>query len=145
MDKQFIPCVILDGDILRSGLNKDLGFKNDDRSENIRRAAETAKIINDSGIHVIVAMISPFKSDRRNAESVVGNERFIEVHVSTPLEICESRDPKNLYRLVRSGAIQNFTGISSPYEVPDAPDLIFDTSVVSLDIVSDSLFALMQG
>ncbi len=144
MDNEKLTCIILDGDILRSGLNKDLGFLNEDRSENIRRTAEVAKIINDAGINVIAAMISPFKSDRSNAAKLIGHEHFREVHVSTPLEVCEARDPKKLYRLVREGVIENFTGISSPYEVPDEPDLTLDTSILSLDAASERLFSLMQ-
>lgn len=144
MDEGKLPCIILDGDMLRSGLNKDLGFLNEDRSENIRRTAEVAKIINDAGINVIAAMISPFKSDRSNAAKLIGHERFREVHVSTPLEVCEARDPKKLYRLVRAGEIKNFTGISSAYEVPEDPDLTLDTSTLSLDTASERLFSLFQ-
>lgn len=126
-----VKAFILDGDNVRHGLNNDLGFSPEDRCENIRRVSEVAKLMNDAGIVVITAFISPYRVDRGNARRIIG-DRFIEVFVDTPLEVCEQRDPKGLYRKVRAGAIQNFTGIDAPYEAPENPELRLDT--VELDI-----------
>jgi bifunctional enzyme CysN/CysC len=114
---------ILDGDNVRHGLNKDLGFTDEDRVENIRRVAEVARLMADSGLIVLVSFISPFANERRLAREVAGDIRFTEVFVNTPLEVCEARDPKGLYAKARRGEIRNFTGISSPYEAPEKPDL----------------------
>lgn len=122
---------ILDGDSLRLGLNKDLGFTDSDRIENIRRTAEVAKILVDSGLVAIVALVSPFRSDREDAKEIIGQENFIEVFVSTPLEICEKRDPKGLYKKARSGSIPNFTGIQSRYEPPISPDIEINSALMS--------------
>jgi len=119
---------LLDGDNLRLGINKDLGFTDADRVENIRRAAEVAKVLVDAGLIVLTALISPFRAERQMAREIIGAERFLEVYVATPLEVCERRDPKGLYRKARAGQIPNFTGINSPYEPPLAPDLVVDTS-----------------
>ncbi len=118
---------ILDGDNLRLGLNRDLTFSRADRTENIRRAAEVARLLNDAGIIVLVPVISPYGRDRENARLVIGEERFYEVHVSTPLEVCETRDEKGLYRKARAGELEEFTGISAPYEPPESPFLRLDT------------------
>jgi adenylyl-sulfate kinase len=114
---------VLDGDNLRHGLNSDLGFSAADRQENIRRAGEVAALLVDAGIIVITAFISPFSADRSRARTAVGKERFIEVFVDAPVDVCERRDPKGLYRKARQGEIADFTGISSPYEPPEAPAL----------------------
>jgi adenylyl-sulfate kinase len=127
---------ILDGDNLRLGLNKDLGFSDEDRKENIRRAAEVAKLMMDAGLIVITAFISPFRSERKMARNLVGSENFIEVFVDTPLEICEQRDPKGLYKKARSGLIRNMTGVSSPYECPENPELIFTQNSKLEDILN---------
>jgi len=119
---------ILDGDNIRLGLNKDLGFSETDRKENIRRISEVAKLMVDSGILVITAFISPFAADRESAKQIIGNENFIEVFIDTPLEVCEQRDPKGLYKKARIGEIKQFTGISSPYEFPVNPDLTITTN-----------------
>jgi bifunctional enzyme CysN/CysC len=119
---------VLDGDNLRFGLNRDLSFSPLDRSENVRRIAEVARLLNDAGAIVIVPVISPFQADREGARCTIGAQRFIEVHVATPLEVCEQRDVKGLYRRARAGEIEEFTGISSPYEAPEAPFLRLDTS-----------------
>lgn len=111
-----IPTYIIDGDVLRSGLCKDLGFSLSDRKENIRRAAEVAKILNTNHIVVLCALISPLREDRAIAASIVGEKNFIEIYLSTPLAVCEERDVKGLYKKARAGIIENFTGISSPYE-----------------------------
>ena len=120
--------MLLDGDNIRLGINKDLGFNDYDRTENIRRLAEIAKLMNDAGLIVITAFISPFAADREMAREIIGGEAFLEVHVSTPLEECERRDVKGLYRKARAGEIPNFTGVGSPYELPADPDVSIDTS-----------------
>lgn len=114
---------ILDGDNIRQGLNKDLGFTDADRVENIRRIAEVAKLMLDAGLIVITAFISPFRREREMARELIGSENFVEIHVSTPLDVCEQRDVKGLYKKARQGLIPNFTGINSPYEEPENPDL----------------------
>jgi adenylyl-sulfate kinase len=115
---------VLDGDTLRTGLNRDLGFSREDRAENVRRTAEAARLLCDAGLVAIVALISPFRAERDSARAIVGPDRFVEVHVDTPLEVCETRDVKGLYARARTGEIPEFTGISSPYEPPAAPDLV---------------------
>lgn len=124
--------MLLDGDNIRMGLNKNLGFEPEDRIENIRRIAEVARLMNDAGLIVLTAFISPFASDRQNAREIIGKENFIEIYVSTSLEECERRDVKGLYRKAREGKIPNFTGISSAYEVPERPEIVIDTSRQSL-------------
>ena len=121
---QGVPHAVLDGDSLRLGLNKDLGFTEADRVENIRRAAEVAKLMADSGLVVLVSLISPYRADRERAAEIVGMARFYEVYVSTPIELCEQRDPKGLYQKARQGLIPNFTGIGSPYEEPENPQYV---------------------
>lgn len=134
--------MLLDGDNVRLGLNKDLGFKENDRIENIRRVAEVAKLMNDAGLIVLSSFISPYRSDRRVARNIIGKS-FVEVYVSTPLEECEKRDVKGLYKKARAGKISNFTGISSPYEVPENPEIAIDTSKHSveecIDLIMQSL------
>ena len=124
--------MLLDGDNIRMGLNKDLGFTEVDRVENIRRIAEVAKLMNDAGLIVLTAFISPYKKDRENAKEIIGHD-FFEVYVSTPIEECEKRDVKGLYKKARKGGIPNFTGISSPYEIPESPDLSINTKEMSVD------------
>ena len=124
---------LLDGDNVRHGLNKDLGFSEQDRIENIRRIGEVAKLFVDSGLIVLTAFISPFKSDRQIARSLVKYDEFIEVFIDTPLEVCEQRDPKGLYKKARDGAIKNFTGISSPYEAPEEPQIHIKTDEYSIE------------
>lgn len=109
---------ILDGDNIRMGLNKDLGFSDDDRKENIRRIAEVAKLLSDAGMIVITAFISPFREERERAKDIIGRDNFLEVYVKADLEVCEERDPKGLYKKARAGEIKQFTGIDSPYEEP---------------------------
>jgi adenylylsulfate kinase len=118
---------ILDGDNVRMGLNKDLGFSDDDRKENIRRIAEVAKLMSDAGVIVITAFISPFREERENAKEIIGDDNFIEVYVEASLSVCESRDPKGLYKKARAGQIKMFTGIDSPYEEPLTPNLVVST------------------
>ncbi|MBO4395726.1 MAG: adenylyl-sulfate kinase [Eubacterium sp.] len=125
--------MLLDGDNIRMGLNNNLGFEEQDRIENIRRIAEVAKLMNDAGLIVLTSFISPFKSDRARARDIIGDGNYIEIYVSTPIEECEKRDVKGLYEKARRGDIPNFTGISSPYEAPDAPQIEIDTSKYTLD------------
>ena len=124
--------MLLDGDNVRMGLNKNLGFEEKDRIENIRRIAEVSKLMNDAGLIVLTSFISPFRQDRRNAKDIIG-ERFVEIYVSTPIEECERRDVKGLYKEARAGKIANFTGISSPYEEPENPDIVVDTSAHTIE------------
>jgi len=132
---------VLDGDNIRHGLSRDLGFSHDDRSENIRRIAEVAKLINDAGLIVISSFISPYRDDRAMAREIVGDDRFIETYLSTELRECERRDPKGLYKKVREGKIAEFTGITAPYEAPEHPALAIDTARSSID---ESVVAIMQ-
>jgi len=130
---------ILDGDNIRHGLNKDLGFTDADRVENIRRVAEVAKLMMDAGLIVITAFISPFRAERDMAKQLIGERHFTEIYINTPLEICEQRDPKGLYKKARKGLIPNMTGINSPYEAPDAPDFIIDTDTISIQKTTEKL------
>lgn len=124
---------LLDGDQLRHGLNRDLGFTPEDRHENIRRAAEVARLMNGAGLTVIAAFISPYRADRAMAAAIIGAAHFIEVHVSTPLAVCEARDPKGLYEKARAGHLAQFTGVSAPYEAPLAAALTLDTGALALE------------
>lgn len=124
---------LLDGDNLRFGLNKDLGFSAGDRMENIRRAGEVAALMLDAGLIVLAAFISPFRQDRDMIKALVSAENFIEVYVSTPLSVCEQRDVKGLYKKAREGLIKDFTGVDSAYEEPSTPSLCIDTSVGSVE------------
>ena len=135
---------VLDGDTLRSGLNQDLGFSREDRAENVRRTAEMARVLNDAGLIAIVALISPFRAERENARSIVGAERFVEVHVDTPLDVCEARDVKGLYAKARAGEIPEFTGISSPYEAPLEPALVLQAGSETAAESAARLLALIQ-
>lgn len=133
---------ILDGDNVRQGLNKDLGFTEADRVENIRRIAEVAKLMMDAGLIVMTAFIS-LKRERETARELIGSDNFVEVYVSTPLEVCEQRDVKGLYRLARVGKIPNMTGINSPYEAPDEPGYKANASVASVDQITRELSELL--
>ena len=128
-----ILCRILDGDNIRSGINNNLGFSEADRIENIRRIAEVSKLFVDCGIVTIAAFISPTNEIRQMAADIIGKDDFMEIYVSTPLEVCEQRDVKGLYKKARKGEIKDFTGISSPFEIPEQPDLTIDTSTQSLE------------
>ena len=136
---------ILDGDNVRQGLNKDLGFTDADRVENIRRVAEVAKLMMDAGLIVMTAFISPFRQEREMARALIGPENFIEVYVSTPLEVCEQRDPKGLYKKARRGDLPNFSGIGSSYEPPYHPDVVVDTNVQSTDLCTEKAKAALNG
>lgn len=123
---------LLDGDRLRLGLNRDLGFSEQERQENIRRAGEVAALMTEAGLIVLAAFISPFRADRDTVRQLLPG-RFVEVFIDTPLHVCEARDPKGLYRRARAGLIQNFTGLDSPFEAPQAAELCFDTSSCSVE------------
>jgi bifunctional enzyme CysN/CysC len=122
---------LLDGDNVRHGLTKDLGFTSADRVENIRRVAEVARLMTDAGLIAIVSFISPFRSERRMARDLVEAGEFLEVFVDAPLDVAEARDPKGLYAKARRGELRNFTGIDSPYEPPEAPELRIDTTALT--------------
>jgi adenylyl-sulfate kinase len=134
------PCYLLDGDNIRTGISRDLGFGPEDRHENIRRIAEVARLMNEAGLIAITAFISPYRADRAMARSVVGAARFIEVHVAAPLEVCEKRDPKGFYAKARRGEIAEFTGVSAPYEAPESPDLVIQTAQASVESCVQRLF-----
>ena len=135
---------LLDGDNIRLGLNKDLGFSDQDRVENIRRIGEVAKLFADAGLIAITAFISPFRADRDLVRSLVAPGEFFEVYVKAPLEICEQRDPKGLYKKARAGAIKQFTGIDSPYEEPLKPELVIDTAAQSLEQSTQQLLDALR-
>lgn len=136
--------MLLDGDNVRLGINRDLGFNDYDRTENIRRLAEISKLFNDAGIIVITALISPFEEDRETARRIIGTDSFAEIYVSTPLEECERRDKKGLYKKARNGEIPNFTGIGSPYEVPKNPDIEIDTTEGDAAEMAERLFGELE-
>lgn len=136
--------MLLDGDNVRMGLNKNLGFKEQDRIENIRRVAEVAKLMNDAGLVVLTSFISPFEADRQKARRIIGEEAFIEIYVSTPLEECEKRDVKGLYKKARRGEIPNFSGVSSAYEVPVNPEIIIDTTGKSVEECVDYIMEQLE-
>ena len=128
-----LACYVLDGDNIRHGLCKDLGFSDADREENIRRIGEVSKLFLDAGVVVLTAFVSPFKADRDRARSLVENGDFVEIHCAADLSVCEERDTKGLYAKARAGEIKEFTGISSPYEAPEKPELRVDTGSQSLE------------
>jgi len=135
---------VLDGDNVRHGLNKDLGFSDIDRKENIRRISEISKLMLEAGIITLTAFISPFREERAMARSLMPHGDFIEIHCQCPLETCETRDVKGLYKKARNGEIKDFTGISSPYEVPNNPELRIDTHSLSLDESVDQVLKLLK-
>lgn len=141
LNKRGILCYLLDGDNIRTGINNNLGFSEADRVENIRRIAEVSKLFVDCGVVTLAAFISPTNEIRKQAESIIGSENFIEVFVSTPLEVCEQRDIKGLYKKARAGEIKNFTGISSPFEAPENPAISIDTSKADLGVSVEELLA----
>lgn len=134
----------LDGDNVRMGLNKNLGFTEEDRIENIRRIAEVAKLMNDAGLIVLTSFISPYISDREKARKIIGTDNFIEIYVSTPVEECEKRDVKGLYKKARNGEIPNFTGISAPYEEPTQPEIIVNTVGKTIEEASSYIYGEIQ-
>ena len=136
---------VLDGDNVRHGLCSDLEFSNEDRKENIRRISETAKLMLESGVIILSAFISPFREDRRAARSLFPHGEFIEVYCDCSLEVCESRDPKGIYEKARKGEIAHFTGISSPYEVPEKPEITIKTDEQSLESSVQQIFDYLKG
>ena len=138
-----ISTVILDGDELRGGLNKNLGFSSEDRHENIRRTAEVAKMFLKQDFFVIVALISPTHALRTLAQDIIGLENFVEVFINTPLSICEERDVKGLYKKAREGIIKDFTGIGAPYEIPINPNIEINTTLVSVKEATDFIYSSM--
>ncbi len=136
---------LIDGDNIRHGISKDLGFSVEDRIENTRRVGELAKLMTDAGLIVLVSLISPFRAERRMARALFETGEFFEVYMSASLEVCESRDTKGLYRLARDGKLQNFTGISSPYESPEAPEVVLDTSVEPIETCVRRVVDLVMG
>ena len=135
---------VLDGDNIRHGLNKDLGFSAEDRKENIRRIGEVAKLFVDAGLIVMTAFISPFREDRDVARKLLKEGEFIEVHVNCSLSECERRDPKGIYKKARTGEIREFTGISSPYEEPEKPELVLETDKLSLNECVENLLEYLS-
>ena len=135
---------ILDGDNIRHGLNKNLGFSPDDRSENIRRIGEVAKLFTDANIITITAFISPYRQDRDNARKLFQAGEFIEIYVKCPLDVCEQRDTKGLYKKARKGEVKEFTGISAPYEEPLNPELTIDTSKLSIEESTRTIVAYLE-
>ncbi|MGA1525301.1 MAG: adenylyl-sulfate kinase [Planctomycetota bacterium] len=138
-------CQVLDGDNIRHGLCRDLGFDAADRTENIRRIAEVAKLATEAGLIVSTAFISPFREDRDHARTVIGSERFLEVFLDVPIDDCEARDPKGLYARARKGEIPQFTGISSPYEAPLAPELTIPTAGMTIEQSVDAVVAYLAA
>ena len=136
---------LLDGDNIRTGLNSDLGFSKEDRRENIRRIAEVAKLFVDAGLITITAFISPFREDREMARNIIGEEDFIEVFVDTPLEECIKRDPKGLYKKALRGEIKDFTGVDSPYERPEKPEIHIKTEKMGVDECVKEIIAYLKG
>jgi adenylyl-sulfate kinase len=134
------PSFVLDGDNVRHHLNRDLGFSARDRRENLRRAAEVARLMNEAGLFVVTAFISPLREDRQAARDIIGADRFVEAHVSTCMSVCESRDPKGLYARARAGEIPDFTGVSAPYEAPEHPDIAVDTGKLSIRDATRALY-----
>lgn len=143
LDKRGVLCRILDGDNIRSGINRNLGFSEEDRVENIRRIAEVGKLFVDTGIVTIAAFISPTNQLREMAAGIIGKDDFREIYVSTPLSVCEQRDVKGLYARARRGEIKDFTGVSAPFEAPEHPALSLDTSKLSLEEAVNQVLQLI--
>lgn len=139
-----VQTYVLDGDNIRHGLNQGLGFSDQDRQENIRRISEVAKLFVDAGMIVLTAFISPFRNDRDRARQRFEPGEFIEIYVRSPLEECEKRDPKGLYQKARNGEIPDFTGISSPYEEANAPELIIDTQQLTIEEAVNDILRYLQ-
>ncbi|WP_339727547.1 adenylyl-sulfate kinase [uncultured Gimesia sp.] len=136
---------VLDGDNIRMGLNKNLGFSPEDRTENIRRIGEVSKLYSDAGILVMTAFISPYLEDRNQVREIMGEGEFIEVLVQASLETCEERDPKGLYKKARAGEIKGFTGIDAPYEAPEKPELVLDSDAKGIDDLADEVIAYLEA
>ena len=135
---------VLDGDNIRHGLNKDLGFSPEDREENIRRIGEVAKLFADAGVIALTAFVSPYRKDRNRARSLLEDGRFIEVYVNCPVQVCESRDPKGLYKKAKAGEIPQFTGISAPYEPPENPEIEVRTDEMSVSEAAQAVIRYLE-
>ena len=135
---------VLDGDNIRHGLNKNLGFSPEDRQENIRRIGEVAKLFADAGLITTTAFISPYRQDRDAVRNIMSSDRFIEVFVDCPLEICENRDPKGLYKKARAGELKGFTGIDAPYEAPQSPELVVNTNELDVAGCTEQVIAYLM-
>ncbi|MDP7365340.1 MAG: adenylyl-sulfate kinase [Candidatus Latescibacteria bacterium] len=135
---------VLDGDNVRHGLNSNLGFSADDRAENIRRIGEVGKLFVDAGLITLSSFVSPYRADRDQVRALLAEDQFFEIYVNTPLEICEQRDPKGLYKRARAGEIPNFTGISDPYEEPQAPELELKSDTVTIDEAARQVICLLE-
>lgn len=140
-----LPIYNLDGDLVRMGLNSDLGFTDADRVESIRRISEVTRLFVNAGTVVIVAAISPFRTGRDNARNLIPPGRFIEVHVDTPVEVAEQRDTKGLYRMAREGRLKNFTGIDSPYESPTDPEIRIDSTRTTAELAAEEIVTLLAA
>jgi adenylylsulfate kinase len=136
---------LLDGDNIRMGLNKNLGFSAEDRAENIRRIGEVAKLFADAGVITLTAFISPYKTDRDAVRALMANGEFVEIYVNASLETCEGRDPKGLYKKARAGEIKGFTGIDDPYDVPEKPELMLDSDSKGIDDLADEVIAYLKS
>jgi adenylyl-sulfate kinase len=149
VDKQLYaqgrPTYLLDGDNVRQGLSKDLGFTDADRSENVRRVAEVARLMVDAGLIVLVSLISPFRAERRMARALMKPGDFIEIFVDTPLEVAEARDPKGLYKRARRGELKHFTAIDSPYEVPEKPEIRIETTQCDPDTAALQVLSFLRA
>lgn len=139
-----VRAYVLDGDNIRHGLNQDLGFSPEDRTENIRRIGEVAKLFTDAGVVSLTAFISPYRKDRDRARSIMAEGDFIEVYVECPLEVCEQRDPKGLYKRARAGEIKEFTGISAPYEPPLNPEIVINTAENDIDACVSQILSYLE-
>ncbi len=139
-----IRTYVLDGDNIRAGLNKDLGFSAEDREENIRRIGEVAKLFVDAGIVVLTAFISPYKKDRAIVRNLVGVDEFVEIYVKCPLGICEQRDVKGLYKKARQGTVKQFTGIDDPYEEPENPEIVIETDKTDIEDCIEEILKFLE-
>ena len=136
--------LLLDGDNLRHGLSNDLTFSPEDRKENIRRVSHVANLVADSGLIVLSAFVSPFKSDREEASRIIGKNRFIEIYVECPLSVCESRDIKGLYLKAREGIISDFTGVTSPFETPESPSITVNTETTNIENCTKKIISYLS-
>jgi adenylyl-sulfate kinase len=137
-------CFVLDGDNVRHGLNRDLGFSPSARRENIRRVAEVARLFNEAGLIVVTAFISPYREDRSAARAIIGEDRFVEAYLAADLRTCEARDCKGLYARARAGEIAEFTGVSAPYEAPESPQLMVDTATQRVDAATAEVLRFLR-
>lgn len=144
LQEQGVKTYILDGDNIRKGINSDLNFSPQDRTENIRRIAEVANLMVDAGLVVLAAFVSPYKKDRENIKSIVKDVNFVEVYINTSLDECERRDVKGLYQKARAGEIKNMTGISAPYEAPEHPDIEIKTEELTVDVAVQKIIDYIQ-